>query len=95
MLWSTASRMIRAARQRGLGIAVDPSGNVYVAGHVGTAENVDCLLIKYPPDYVQGDEPEWVRTYDGGGFDQNWTIAVDSDGYVYVTGYSQQLTTGS
>ena len=78
----------------GWGIAVDPSGNVYVAGHVGTAENVDCLLIKYPPDYVQGDAPEWVRTYDGGGFDQNWTIAVDSDGYVYVTGYSQQLTDG-
>ena len=76
----------------GWGIAVDPSGNVYVAGHVGTAENVDCLLIKYPHDYAQGDEPEWVRTYEGGGFDQNWTMAVDSDGYVYVTGYSQQVT---
>jgi uncharacterized delta-60 repeat protein len=73
------------------GIAADPWGNVYVAGHVGTGTNVDCLLIKYPHDYVQGDEPDWVRTWDGGvGHDQNWTIAVDSDGSVYVTGYSVQ-----
>lgn len=76
------------------GIAVDPSGNVYVAGHVGTAANVDCLLIKYAADYVQGNQPEWVRTYDGGANDQNWTIAVDPGGYVYVTGYSVQSHAG-
>src|SRR3974377_1218276 len=79
----------------GWGIAVDPSGNVYVAGHGGTPANVDCLLIKYPSDYVEGDPPEWVRTYSGPRHDQNWTIAIDSDGYVYVTGYSQQLHDGA
>ncbi len=80
----------------GWGIAADPSGNVYVAGHSGTAGNVDCLLIKYPHDYEQGDAPEWVRTYDGGSSknDQNWSVAVDSDGYIYVTGYSVQSHDG-
>jgi uncharacterized delta-60 repeat protein len=80
----------------GWGIAADPSGNVYVAGHSGTAGNVDCLLIKYSHDYEQGNAPEWVRTYDGGSFknDQNWSVAVDSDGYIYVTGYSVQSHAG-
>lgn len=77
------------------GIALDPWGNVYVAGHVSGAFGVDCLLVKYPHDYSQGEAPEWARTYDGGvGHDQNWTIAVDSDGHVYVTGYSVQLNAG-
>lgn len=77
------------------GIALDPWGNVYVAGHVSGAFGVDCLLIKYPHDYQPGDAPEWARTYDGGIYnDQNWCIAVDSDGFVYVTGYSVQINSG-
>ena len=77
------------------GIAADPAGNVYVAGHVGTADDVDCVLIKYPAGFVAGDAPAWVRTWDGGvSHDQNWTIALDSDGYVYVTGYSWQSHDG-
>lgn len=83
-------------QSEGWGIAVDPWGNAYVAGHVGTNDNVDCLLIKYPAGYVQGNDPEWIRTYDRAhGHDQNWTIATDPDGYVYVTGYSQQDTSGT
>jgi hypothetical protein len=74
------------------GIAVDPAGNVYVAAHAGVSTNVDCVLIKYPRDYQQGQDPAWVRTWDGGVWhDQWWTIAVDSDGFIYVTGYSTQV----
>jgi len=51
-------------------------------------------LIQVPPDYVQGDAPEWVRTYDAEASIRTghrrrfgWLV--------YVTGYSQQLTDGS
>ena len=73
------------------GIAADAAGNVYVAGHITGAAGVDCVLIKYPPSYTEGALPEWIRTWDGGlGDDQNWTIALDLDGFIYVTGYSMQ-----
>lgn len=81
----------------GWGIAVDAEGNVYVAAHVGTQKpsEGDCLLIKYPAGYLQGDAPEWVRTWGTPvGWDQNWTIALDSDGHIYVTGYSTQIHDG-
>jgi hypothetical protein len=78
------------------GIAADAAGNVYVAAHVTGTHGVDCLLIKYPSDYTQGAEPAWVRTWDGGlSDDQNWTIALDVDGFIYVTGYSMQSHGGA
>jgi len=77
------------------GIALDPWGNVYVAGYIMATGAYDGFLIKYPHDYQQGEVPEWARTYDGGfGSDINWCIAVDSDGFIYVTGYSVQINAG-
>jgi uncharacterized delta-60 repeat protein len=81
----------------GWAISVDPSGNVYVAGHATGTYAVDGCLIKYPSTYQQGQDPEWVRTYNGpgNGNDRYWDAAVDSDGNVYVTGYSAGAGTGS
>ena len=71
----------------GRALAVDGSGNLYVAGSsVEESTGNDYLIIKYSPD---GDKL-WVRTYDGptGAGDLAYAIAVDDSGNVYVTGES-------
>ncbi|MDD5530607.1 MAG: SBBP repeat-containing protein [bacterium] len=71
------------------GIAVDNIGNVYVTGNswgVGSVYGEDYATIKYSSS---GSE-EWVQRYNGPGnrTDDAYSIAVDNNGYVYVTGKS-------
>jgi hypothetical protein len=69
-------------------IAVDGSGNVYVAGwSLGSGTTMDYTTIKYDPN---GNEL-WVRRYNGqaNGSDEAYAIAVDDSGNVYVTGRSE------
>jgi hypothetical protein len=71
----------------GVAIALDDSGNVYVAGKSSpVVAYSDFLTIKYGAD---GSE-RWAATYDGpvGSTDMACDIAVDAEGYVYVTGES-------
>ena len=71
-----------------LAVAVDDSGNVYVAGtSTGSGTNRDYLIIKYLPN---GDIA-WLRTYNGpgNGSDEAHAIYVDDSGNVYVTGESE------
>jgi hypothetical protein len=68
-------------------IALDQSGNIYVTGNsrgIGTSN--DYATIKYDS---LGNEL-WVTRYNGpvNGGDWAWAIALDSLGYVYVTGQS-------
>jgi hypothetical protein len=66
-------------------IAVDDSGYVYVTGaSSGSGTYHDYATIKY---YPNGDTA-WVRTYNGAGNFNDYAsaIAIDSSGYVYVTG---------
>jgi hypothetical protein len=68
-------------------LAIDDSGNVYVAGSIySTESNYDYLTIKYKAD---GDT-SWVKRYNGPGNDIDGAsaIAVDGSGNVYVTGAS-------
>ena len=74
----------------GNGIAVDSSGNVYVAGKSYNGSNDDCLTIKY--DSTSGDTV-WQKLWNGGSDDRGNGIAVDSSGNVYVTGMSSGLNT--
>ncbi len=76
------------------GIAIDRDGNVYVAGHIGTPSDEDCLLLKYAASHRQGDGPEWVRIIagDAGGYDEFWNIAAGADGFIYATGRIVQKT---
>src|ERR1044071_6147190 len=73
-------------------IAVDGSGNVYVAGWSAGTENTDYVVIKYNS---AGDQ-QWAQRYNGPGndYDAPYGIALDSSGNVYVTGSSTGDGTG-
>jgi hypothetical protein len=71
----------------GTALAVDSSGNVYVAASVSNQPNiVFCATIKYN---ASGEE-QWVAEYHGGAnADYPAAIAIDKVGNAYVTGTSQ------
>ncbi len=95
----TDGHMLREARYDGpshLGdgandLVLDESGNVYVTGYVHRGKqnkHADYCTIKYS-DLL---EMLWDETYDSrrNGMDKATAIAVDSLGYVYITGKSQE-----
>jgi hypothetical protein len=96
-LWATSFAGVSTFQNSPSAIAVDVSGNVYVAGAIctgaaydevggATCTYSDYATIKYDPNGVQ----LWVARYNGTGFgpDGAAAVAVDSSGNVYVTGTS-------
>jgi uncharacterized delta-60 repeat protein len=80
-------------RDEARAIALDAEGYVYVTGlSFGVGTNLDYATIKYDPE---GKEV-WVARYNGpaNGQDEGKAIAVDSEGNVYVTGWSLGLGAG-
>jgi uncharacterized delta-60 repeat protein len=77
---------------RGFGIAVDASGNVYVTGYTQSsgAGDADVLIAKYN----SSGTIQWQRTLGGAGNDQGYGIAVDGSGNVYITGYTASSGAG-
>lgn len=77
--------------EEGEGIAVDPAGNVYVAGirnsysgYFGTTEGDDPFVLSLTPD----GELRWSRQIDLGSLETLSTIGVDEAGGVYAGGLS-------
>ncbi|PIZ14489.1 hypothetical protein COY52_12445, partial [Candidatus Desantisbacteria bacterium CG_4_10_14_0_8_um_filter_48_22] len=68
----------------GYGIAVDTSGNVYMAGYSMNGPYYDYVSIKYDTD----GNTVWLKKYNSGGDDYSWSISVDPSGNAYVTGRS-------
>lgn len=81
------------------GIAVDPSGNLYITGSFsGTVDfggfsltsngNTDVLIASYPPaPSYESDHARWATGLGGASSEEGRAIFVDGSGNVYVTGY--------
>lgn len=75
-------------------IAVDRDENIYITGYSQNASyNFDYATVKYDSFGNQ----QWVARYDGSGngADHAEAIAVDTSGYVYVTGYCNPNSSGT
>ncbi|GAB3171672.1 SBBP repeat-containing protein [Telluribacter humicola] len=81
-------------RDEGRDIAVDRNGNVYITGYfeniitfgstsLASNGNDDMFLVKYSSN---GDVL-WAQKTGGTELDQGFGVAVDMNGFVYVTGY--------
>lgn len=66
------------------GLAVDPSGNVYVTGYSFNDINYDGATIKYD----SAGNQLWVVRHDSGGDDFNIGLALDTAWDIYVVGQS-------
>ncbi|SFQ52386.1 cadherin-like domain-containing protein [Hymenobacter arizonensis] len=74
--------------------ALDAAGNVYVTGSSqGTGSSDDYATVKYSAT----GQRLWVARYNGpaNGDDVARAVAVDASGYVYVTGYSAAVGSGT
>ncbi len=78
-----------AGNEGGVSVAVDASGNVYVAGSTAgdldgntSAGGTDAFVVKYDSAGTR----QWTRQFGTADDDEGKGVAVDQDGNVYVTG---------
>jgi hypothetical protein len=65
-------------------VAFDRAGNVYVAATIDPSTGGDIAVIKYSAAGTW----KWTQTYDAGGPDSPWEMAVDRSGNVVIAGTS-------
>ena len=101
--WGWAVQAGGSDRDAGNGIAVDSSGNAYIAGHFLGNATFGSTKLTSSGDYdifvaklTSSGYWEWAVKAGGSGHDIGNGIAVDSKGNAYVTGYfSENATFGS
>lgn len=85
-----------AGNGKGLGVATDAAGNIYVTGHFtsltmtfgtavvnSTAVNFDDIFVV---KYNSAGTVQWAKSAGGTGYDYGYGIDVDAAGAIYITG---------
>jgi hypothetical protein len=86
-LWVRTYDGLSSNVDRAHAMAIDDSGNVYITGEsINSGIDNDYATIKYSSNGAQ----IWVAYYDGpaNSHDRAYALALDDNGYVYVTGES-------
>jgi DNA-binding MarR family transcriptional regulator len=65
-------------------MTIDSSDNIYIVGRTDTTgtSNYDIMLIKYDSKGVE----QWVKIWDGGAWDQGYSVLIDNANEIYVVG---------
>ena len=72
--------------ENGFSVAVAPDGSVYACGKTNSVNtlNTDLFLVKFS----SSGTVQWQKRFGGGNGDYGYSVAVASDGSVYVSGYT-------
>ncbi len=84
--WEQRRASAGGGDDRGMAIAMDPSGNVVVAGYLANGTGNDMITVKYAA--ASPGTVLWERVYNGGNNDEPRAVQVDGSGDVYLTGYT-------
>ena len=78
---------------RGTSVAVGSDGSVYVCGYTKSAGagDYDALIAKFNSSGTL----QWQKTLGGSDYDRGNSVAIGSDGSVYVCGYTKSAGAGS
>ncbi len=71
-------------------IALDLSGNIYIAGYTNSYGGIDMALVKFDSSGVL----QWNVTWGGGSIDEAYAIALDSLDNIYLAGRTNSYGVG-
>jgi hypothetical protein len=86
LVWEQRKASTGSGDDHGVALAMDPAGNVIVAGVLANGASNDMLTVKYAA--AAPGNPLWERVHNGGNNDEPRAVQVDGAGDVYVTGHT-------